>query len=133
MIPCFKDNQDQLIAQEERNCVNQEASCDHHQKDLVLQEEKAPEGDLSAPVVESVKNAGGIKQSTRSRKRPAQLILPGFCPALDFGEAEKKLDRKEFQVEGKGFALASKKGKREVMEDGHGVMLDISGNPKQVG
>lgn len=74
------------------------------------------------------------KPSMMSRKRPAQLILPGpaECQSLDFAKIGRKLERNEYQVEGRGFSLASKKGKREVMEDGHGIMLDISGNPKQV-
>ncbi|KAI5668931.1 hypothetical protein M9H77_18784 [Catharanthus roseus] len=73
------------------------------------------------------------KPSMMSRKRPAQLILPGpaECQSLDFAKIGRKLERNEYQVEGRGFSLASKKGKREVMEDGHGIMLDISGNPKQ--
>lgn len=79
----------------------------------------------------AIKNPFEKKQSTILKKRPAQLIVPAYCPASDFGQVGKILERKEFQTEGKGFAMASKKGRREIMEDGHGVMLDISGNPKQ--
>lgn len=82
----------------------------------------------------TIKNPFEMKQSTMLKTRPAQLIVPAYnCPASDFCQVEKKLERKEFQAEGKGFAMASKKGRREIMEDGHGVMLDISGNPKHVG
>lgn len=79
----------------------------------------------------TIKNPFEKKQSTMLKKRPAQLIVPAYCMASDFGQVGKKLERKEFQTEGKGFAMACKKGRREIMEDGHGVMLDISGNPKQ--
>ncbi|XP_059631010.1 probable protein phosphatase 2C 2 [Cornus florida] len=67
------------------------------------------------------------------RKRPARLVVPALHhPGGDFGEGNKKLDDKEyFEVEGRDYCLASKKGKREVMEDGYGVMLDILGDPKQ--
>ncbi|XP_059629708.1 probable protein phosphatase 2C 2 [Cornus florida] len=67
------------------------------------------------------------------RKRPARLVVPApYHPGDDFGEVNKKLDNKEyFEVEGRDYCLASKKGKREVMEDGYGAMLDILGDPKQ--
>lgn len=78
---------------------------------------------------------GGAKKAKAAalklRKRPAKLVLPGFCPVLEFGEMEKKLENKEFEVKERDFCLASKKGKRMTMEDGYGVMLDIMGDPKQ--
>ncbi|XP_059631009.1 probable protein phosphatase 2C 2 [Cornus florida] len=66
-------------------------------------------------------------------KRPASLVVPApYHPGDDFGEVNKKLDNKEyFEVEGRDYCLASKKGKREVMQDGYGVMLDVLGDPKQ--
>ncbi|XP_050216218.1 probable protein phosphatase 2C 2 [Mercurialis annua] len=65
------------------------------------------------------------------KRRPAKLVVPEYCPRLEFGDKDKKLEKKEFEVQGKDFCLASKKGRREVMEDGYGVMLDILGDPKQ--
>ncbi|EEF36866.1 probable protein phosphatase 2C 74 [Ricinus communis] len=75
----------------------------------------------------SVKKVGAVKL----KKRPARLLVPEYCPKLEFGEKDKKLENKEFEVQGKDFFLASKKGRREVMEDGYGVMLDILGDSKQ--
>ena len=108
------------------------------EKKDIIQEASCSEGIGSMPMEASAmtegKNVPAIKPSIMSRKRPAQLILPPTeCPSSDFAQMGRKLERKELHVEGRCFSLASKKGRREVMEDGHGVMLDISGNPKQVG
>ncbi|GLT71546.1 hypothetical protein SLA2020_435560 [Shorea laevis] len=67
------------------------------------------------------------------RKRPSMLVVPAFsADEMEFGEMGRKLANKEFEVEGKNFVLASKKGRRTtVMEDGYGVMLDLLGDPKQ--
>lgn len=86
----------------------------------------------SPPSWQSSKGAVIVQPSVLSRKRPAQLILPS--PAqLEF--TQQRLGREpevhvELGIRGY-YSLASKKGRREFMEDGHGVMLDISGNPKQ--
>ncbi|KAL2231796.1 UNVERIFIED_CONTAM: putative protein phosphatase 2C 2 [Sesamum indicum] len=66
-----------------------------------------------------------------SRKRPARLVVP---TDLDSIEKVKRMDNmmKELEIiQGRDFFLASKKGRREVMEDRHAVVLDISGDPKQ--
>ncbi|KAH9781639.1 protein-serine/threonine phosphatase [Citrus sinensis] len=65
------------------------------------------------------------------RKRPTKLVVPEFCASLELYGNERKLERKEFEVEGRDFLLACKRGRREVMEDGYGFMLDIHGDPKQ--
>ncbi|KAK4413441.1 putative protein phosphatase 2C 32 [Sesamum alatum] len=70
-----------------------------------------------------------------SRKRPARLVVPS-TGLQDSIEKVKRMDNimnmKEFEViQGRDFFLASKKGRREVMEDRHAVVLDISGDPKQ--
>lgn len=77
---------------------------------------------------------GGAKGAPKLRKRPSMLVVPAFsADEMEFGEMGRKLANKEFEVEGKNFVLASKKGRRTtVMEDGYGVMLDILGDPKQV-
>ncbi|KAJ0085947.1 hypothetical protein Patl1_07724 [Pistacia atlantica] len=79
-------------------------------------------------------SASSGKGAIRLRKRPARLVVPENCANLGLKseiERNNKLERKEFEVEGKDFTLASKKGRREVMEDGYGVMVDILGDPKQ--
>ncbi|KDP45605.1 hypothetical protein JCGZ_17212 [Jatropha curcas] len=70
--------------------------------------------------------------NVKLKKRPARLVVPEYCPnKLEFGEKDRKLENKEFEVEGKYFCLASKKGRRQVMEDGYAVMTDILGDAKQ--
>lgn len=73
--------------------------------------------------------------SLKVKKRPAKLVLPEQRPSMTgFSEmGRSKADEKEeFEDQGRDYFLASKKGKREVREDGYGVILDISGDPKQV-
>jgi hypothetical protein len=78
-------------------------------------------------------NFGGASAALKVRKRPSKLVVPAYSAEMEFGEMCRKLTNKEFEVEGRNFVLASKKGRRTtVMEDGYGVMLDILGDPKQV-
>lgn len=73
-----------------------------------------------------------VKRVIRLRKMPMmKLVVPEYCPGFEFGEMGKEFEEKEFEVEGRGYFLACKKGKREVMEDGHGVLLDIFADTKQ--
>ncbi|KAK9995154.1 hypothetical protein SO802_024857 [Lithocarpus litseifolius] len=79
-----------------------------------------------------VKLGGDNQQGLlKLRKRPAKLVVPEHCAVSEFGEMCRKLEHKEFEVEGRDFVLASKKGRRKVMEDGYGVVVDILGDPKQ--
>ncbi|GAV59377.1 PP2C domain-containing protein [Cephalotus follicularis] len=72
------------------------------------------------------------KGPIKLRKRPSRLVMPQYSPTSDFKAIlEKKLENKEIEIEGRDFFFASKKGRREVMEDGYGVMVDILGDPKQ--
>lgn len=79
-----------------------------------------------------VGNINTTGSAMKVRKRPAKLVVPEFCASLELYGNERKLERKEFEVEGRDFLLACKRGRREVMEDGYGFMLDIHGDPKQV-
>lgn len=80
-----------------------------------------------------VQEEGEVKKgSVKVRKRPARIVVPEFCPGFDqFCERGGRLEEKEIEEEGRDYCLASKKGKREVMEDGYGVMVDIQGDPQQ--
>ncbi|KAK7836268.1 putative protein phosphatase 2c 2 [Quercus suber] len=79
-----------------------------------------------------VKLGGDNQQGLlKLRKRPAKLVVPEHSAVSEFGEMCRKLEHKEFEVEGRDFVLASKKGRRKVMEDGYGVMVDILGDPKR--
>jgi protein phosphatase 1L len=73
------------------------------------------------------------KGATKLKKRPGRLVVPEYSPVVEFSRADRKLENKEFEVQGRDFFLASKKGRREVMEDGYGIMIDILGDAKQVG
>lgn len=74
-----------------------------------------------------------VKEAPKLRKRPSRLVLPEFSPGLEFCDKDRKLENKEyFEVEGRDFFLAGKQGRRVSMEDGHGILVDIKGDPKQV-
>lgn len=74
------------------------------------------------------------KKKMMIRKRPSKIVIPKSFVSLEFGEAEKEKDlgEKEVEVEENEYCLASKKGKRHVMEDGYGVITNIHGDSKQV-
>lgn len=79
------------------------------------------------------KVADEVKVAPKLRKRPSRLVLPEFSPGLEVCDKDRKLENKEyFEVEGRDFFLAGKQGRRVSMEDGHGVLVDIEGDPKQV-
>lgn len=67
------------------------------------------------------------------RKRPSRLVLPEYSPSsLEFCTKSENNIKEYFEVEGRDFFLAGKQGRRVSMEDGHGVLVDIMGDPKQV-
>lgn len=90
-------------------------------------------GVLVNDIIQGSESLGMVNiAGSKLRKRPAKLVLPDqYCPVLEFGEMGRKLEHMEFEVEGRDFVLASQKGRRKVMEDGYGVMIDILGDPKQ--
>ncbi|KAF9670530.1 hypothetical protein SADUNF_Sadunf13G0078600 [Salix dunnii] len=71
------------------------------------------------------------KGATKLKKRPGRLLVPEYCPKVEFSREDRKLENKEFEVRGRDFCLASKKGRREIMEDGYGIIIDILGDAKQ--
>lgn len=71
------------------------------------------------------------KGATKLKKRPGRLLVPEYCPKVEFSRVDRKLENKEFEVRGRDFCLASKKGRREIMEDGYGTIIDILGDAKQ--
>nr|XP_016461264.1 PREDICTED: probable protein phosphatase 2C 74 [Nicotiana tabacum] len=84
---------------------------------------------MEIPAFSGINEEG--RRSTNSRKRPAKLMVPSFVPSLDFGEVGKKFEKTEFEIEGRNYSVACRKGRREVMEDGQGAMLDILGDHNQ--
>lgn len=94
----------------------------------IKKSEKLKEGSDSLSMVK----AKGFGPPHKLRKRPAKLVVPEYCPALEFSKLRKKIENQEFQVQGRDYCLATKKGRRETLEDAYGVMLDILGDSKQV-
>ncbi|KAF5479377.1 hypothetical protein F2P56_000208 [Juglans regia] len=103
-----------------------------HDMDTKDQNSSALVNDQGSDSFETTKFGGVKAGALKSRKRPARLVVPAaYCPEIESGEMGRKLENKEFEVEGRNFVLASRKGRRMVMEDGYGAMLDILGDPKQ--
>ncbi|KAI4321214.1 hypothetical protein MLD38_034622 [Melastoma candidum] len=71
--------------------------------------------------------------TTKTRKRPARLVLPDFCPVPDLNVvfSTTKEQDKVIEERGRDYFLASKKGRRDVMEDGHDIITNISGDPRK--
>ncbi|KAF3782120.1 putative protein phosphatase 2C 2 [Nymphaea thermarum] len=70
--------------------------------------------------------------ATAKRKRPAMLVIPASRPesviSVEFGAED---DRETVAMaEGSGYHVASKRGRKHVMEDGHAVITNISEDPK---
>lgn len=71
----------------------------------------------------------------RQKRRPSMLQLPDFRPEnLGFEKnVGDGLEKKEIQVEGNYYHLASKKGSyRELMEDTYDIIANIFGDPFEV-
>ncbi|XP_020518950.1 probable protein phosphatase 2C 74 isoform X1 [Amborella trichopoda] len=69
----------------------------------------------------------------REKRRPARLLIPEQS-VLRGGERDwkhEKVREKDVEVEGCGFGLVSRKGRRQVLEDGYKVICNIFGDPKQ--
>ncbi|KAL5993269.1 hypothetical protein ACLOJK_014193 [Asimina triloba] len=77
---------------------------------------------------------GGEASRKNMRKRPTRIAIPQSCPELIFDEMggiKGDHEKEEAVIEGEGFYLASKRGKRKVMEDGYRVITSIHGDSKQ--
>lgn len=110
-----------------------------HEGNIMKEKVRSIKGVLLGDIIQGsdsleMVNFGGARAAAlKVRKRPSKLVVPAYSAEMEFGEMCRKLTNKEFEVEGRNFVLASKKGRRTtVMEDGYGVMLDILGDPKQV-
>ncbi|KAI4389367.1 hypothetical protein MLD38_001598 [Melastoma candidum] len=69
---------------------------------------------------------------TKTRKRPTRLVLPDVCPVPDCSVVcTTKEQDKVVEERGRDYFLACKKGRRDVMEDGHNVITNISGDPRK--
>ncbi|XWS21960.1 hypothetical protein CRYUN_Cryun30bG0102900 [Craigia yunnanensis] len=96
---------------------------------IIMNEESDYLG-LMAEIETGASNSKVSTNTIKLRKRPAMLLVPEHCPGFElFPRLE--LEKKEFEIGGRDFFLASKKGKREIMEDSYGFMVDILGDPKQ--
>ncbi|KAJ0972882.1 hypothetical protein J5N97_020841 [Dioscorea zingiberensis] len=100
--------------------------------------EKVQEGGVDESLekkgVDSLPVTVGKKMPLTARKRPAKIVIPESFVSLGFGEVEKEKDNlgeKEVEVEESEYCLASRKGKRHVMEDGYGVITNIHGDSNQ--
>ncbi|KAI3931817.1 hypothetical protein MKW98_012227 [Papaver atlanticum] len=62
------------------------------------------------------------------RKNKALRLV---IPEISLREMRKEEYQKEFEIQGRDYSLASRRGKREIMEDGYGIIHDIMGDSKQ--
>ncbi|KAI3878929.1 hypothetical protein MKX03_037326 [Papaver bracteatum] len=62
------------------------------------------------------------------RKNKALRLV---IPEISLREMRKEEYQNEFEIQGRDYCLASRRGKREIMEDGYGIIHDIMGDSKQ--
>ncbi|KAJ6291677.1 hypothetical protein OIU76_023709 [Salix suchowensis] len=123
--------------------IMQESTMAHHetyQKGLhdkssrsdsdVLKRKFGPDSVRIIKVREGDQNKGAGGAPDLMKNRPGRLVVPPYCPQVEFAQVDRKLENKQFEVQGRYFSLVSRKGRREVMEDGYGVMIDILGDAK---
>ncbi|KAF9661513.1 hypothetical protein SADUNF_Sadunf19G0076700 [Salix dunnii] len=72
----------------------------------------------------------GTAGAPNLKNRPGRLVVPQYCPKMEFAQVDRKLESQQFEIQGRYFSLVSRKGRREIMEDGYGVMIDILGDAK---
>jgi len=74
--------------------------------------------------------AGKCPSPSLKRKRPQRLDIPPQLPGISsvFSAVEQAT---EVNVEGLHYAVSSKKGRRELMEDTHKAILNVHGDSKQ--
>ncbi|KAG9131847.1 hypothetical protein Leryth_016579 [Lithospermum erythrorhizon] len=99
------------------NLVMTSSSGIHQRKDEVV------DRDMVTPIKAK-------EESNLIRNRPPRLIVPG-SPALGSSAGENKMGGEDIEMEGRHYSVASKKGRRKVMEDAHSVIVDLFGNHKQ--
>ncbi|KAI3972689.1 hypothetical protein MKX01_019347 [Papaver californicum] len=61
------------------------------------------------------------------KKKALKLVIP----EISLREMRKEEYQKEFEIQGRDYCLASRRGYREIMEDGYGIINDIMGDSKQ--
>ncbi|KAJ6762177.1 PROTEIN PHOSPHATASE 2C [Salix koriyanagi] len=96
----------------------------------VLKRKFGPDSVRIIKVREGDQNKGAGGAPDLMKNRPGRLVVPPYCPQVEFAQVDRKLENKQFEVQGRYFSLVSRKGRREVMEDGYGVMIDILGDAK---
>ncbi|MCL7029449.1 hypothetical protein MKW94_015975 [Papaver nudicaule] len=68
-----------------------------------------------------------ISKSMVRKKKALRLVIP----ETSLREMRKEEYQKEYEIQGRDYCLASRRGKREIMEDGYGVINDIMEDSKQ--
>nr|ABK25106.1 unknown [Picea sitchensis] len=94
-----------------------------------------------SPVMRAVSLCGNVPEENGSitrkcpslplkRKRPQRLDIPLQLPGLNalFSAVEQEM---EVNVEGFHYAVSSKKGRREFMEDAHKAIVNVHGDSKR--
>ncbi|KDP45789.1 hypothetical protein JCGZ_17396 [Jatropha curcas] len=96
---------------------------------LRLRLQKPPTA-LASSSLASTSGSSASTAAVLKRKRPARLHIPimeVFGGPITSAAAEKA----EIEIEGDGYSVYCKRGRREVMEDRFSAVLDLQGDPKQ--
>ncbi|GMH17357.1 hypothetical protein Nepgr_019198 [Nepenthes gracilis] len=109
--------------------MREQTICDALEKASVR--ENSPKNDVSDSLEMVKRTSGHRAEHMKLRKRPSRLVVPEYAPAMEFRRESRKIENIEFEIEGMDYCMASKKGKKESMEDRYRVITDIAGDPRQ--
>lgn len=75
--------------------------------------------------------AGGDSSAFSNRNRPPRLNIPVFF-AEEKEEEAAAAEEEAVEVEGDGYSVCCKKGRRDEMQDRYTAVVGLQGDPKQV-
>ncbi|KAL9245154.1 hypothetical protein vseg_018836 [Gypsophila vaccaria] len=100
----------------------------HHHEHLMVSDNVPSEESVSSLERKVV----CVEPVNKFRRRPSKLLVPEFSPNhMEFSAEKRRVEKVEFEVQGKGHCLVSKKGRREHLEDRFIVISDVFDDPNQ--
>ncbi|KAI4318235.1 hypothetical protein L6164_026024 [Bauhinia variegata] len=85
----------------------------------------------SASASTSVSSSTSPTNTVLKRKRPARLDVPVTSMTFGAPPTPSSVQRDAVEVEGLGFSVYCKRGRREYMEDRYSAAVNLQGEPKQ--
>ncbi|GAB4861186.1 hypothetical protein Ancab_036343 [Ancistrocladus abbreviatus] len=126
-----KRSEGQTVAPEGSDGVVQEDIIVEVLENVGFQQNSSKNGVFASSEVVKVPSGHDKVEKMKMRKRPTRLVVPEYYPSMEFCRGSRKIENIEFEIEGEDYCLASRKGRKESMEDRYRVITDIKGDSKQ--